>query len=229
MNCLLESVATLYIGLHQKIFLKNEEDPLQKAKEDLELCKWQLEERSRQLEITSTGLCQEALTKRKQGEKGGALVKFQEYKRCQTQLSKITNGIQLLNQQLDVLNNNDVDKQIMSSLKHSTQAMRAAGIQEVASEADGLMVDLEEQLREASTLTNIIAAPLDGAGGDAEDLESELAALMENEARPAPVVVSTMHEKSNRLPIPVQSHVQSQKGGETNSETEAPVLLLNSE
>ena len=192
------------------------------------MCKWQLEERSRQLGVTSVGLCQEALTKRKQGEKQGALVKFQEYKRCQAQLSKITHGIYLLNQQLDVLNNNDVDKQIMSSLKQSTQAMRAAGIQEVVGEADGLMVDLEEQLREASTLTNIMSVPLDGVSENVEDLESELAALMEEEKSPAPVVVSSMHEKRVHIPPQTQKTLLKQKE-ETNGETDESSLLLNPE
>ena len=71
MNCLLESVAGIYIGLQQKLFIATVDDPLQKAQEDLEVCKWQLEERSRQLTITSVGLCQEALAKRKLGEKLG--------------------------------------------------------------------------------------------------------------------------------------------------------------
>ena len=55
MICLLESVATLYIGLHHRLFIKNTDDPLKKAQEDLEACKWQLEERSRRLTITASG------------------------------------------------------------------------------------------------------------------------------------------------------------------------------
>ena len=223
MNCLLESVATLYIGLHQKLFIRGPDDPLQKAREDLEVCKWQLEERSRQLTITSVGLCQEALAKRRLGEKQGAILKFQEYKRCQAQLTKVTNGIQLLNQQLDVLNSNDVDKQIMLSLKQSSQAMRAAGIQEVAGEADGLMVDLSDQLKEASTFTSIIAAPLE-SGEETEDLEQELAALMEEERSPAPAVVSTMNGAGVRE-VPVRVAPGPSATGEPVADTLAPQLV----
>ena len=198
MNCLLESVAGIYIGLQQKLFIAGVDDPLQKAQEDLEVCKWQLQERADQLQVTTTALCQEALEKRRMGQVQPALQKFQEYKRCQTQLSKVTNGINLLNQQLDILHTNDLDKQIMHSLKRSTTAMRAAGIEAVAKEADTVMVDLEEQLENASNITDILAAPMDVI--DESTLEDELSAMMqEQEVGPAPVTVSSMHATPFKL------------------------------
>ena len=201
MNCLLESVATVYIGLHQRMFIKSTDDPLQKAQEDLEACKWQLEERSRQLTITAAGLCQEAVARRRQGQTQPALLKFQEYKRCQTHLNKIVHGIQLINQQLDVLQSNGVDKQIMLSLRQSSQAMRAAGIESAAGEADRVMVDLEEQLRDASAFTSILTAPLDTTD-DPADLESELTALLEDASAPLPTLVSSMHTHVVVTPVP---------------------------
>ena len=201
MNCLLESVATLYIGLHQRLFIKSTDDPLKKAQEDLEACKWQLEERSRRLTITASGLCQEAVARQRQGQTQPALLKFQEYKRCQTHLDKIVHGIQLINQQLDVLQSNGVDKQIMLSLRQSSQAMRAAGIESAAGEADRVMVDLEEQLRDASAFTSILTAPLDTTD-DPADLESELTALLEDDSAPLPTLVSSMHTPVVITPVP---------------------------
>lgn len=198
MNCLLESVAGIYIGLQQKLFIATVDDPLQKAQEDLEVCKWQLQERADQLQVTTTALCQEALEKRRMGQVQPALQKFQEYKRCQTQLSKVTNGINLLNQQLDILHTNDLDKQIMHSLKRSTTAMRAAGIEAVAKEADTVMVDLEEQFRDASNISDILAAPVDLI--DESTLEDELSAMLqEQEVAPTPVIVSSMHTTPFKL------------------------------
>ena len=91
-------MAGIYIGLQQKLFIAGVDDPLQKAQEDLEVCKWQLQERADQLQVAAGALCQEALAKRRMGQVQPALQKFQEYKRCQTQLSKVTNSINLLNQ-----------------------------------------------------------------------------------------------------------------------------------
>lgn len=197
MNCILESVAGIYIGIQQKLFITAVDDPLQKAQEDLEVCKWQLQERADQLQVTTTALCKEALEKRRMGQVQPALQKFQEYKRCQTQLTKVTNGINLLNQQLDILHTNDLDKQIMHSLKRSTTAMRAAGIESVAAEADNVMVDLEDQVKGASNLSDILATPFDVI--DESTLERELSAMLQDESMtPQPVVISSMHT----MPLP---------------------------
>jgi Snf7 len=210
MNCLLESVAGVYIGLQQRLSIKGPEDPLQKAREELEICKGQLHERAEQLQITATGLCQDALTKKRLGHVQPALQKFQEYKRCKDKLDKVTNGINLLNHQLDLLMTNDLDKQIMHSLKNSTTAMRAAGIETNAKEADHVMVDLEEQLRESENFTSILAAPLTTEVIDEDALEEELAALLEETLQPAPVLVSTMQNTATTDPNGTGVHNPSQ-------------------
>ena len=194
MNCLLESVAGVYIGLHNQLCMRISDDPLQKAEDDLEFCKMQLEQRAQQLGVAAGLLCQDAVAKRKQGDTAPALQKFQEYKRCRSQLAKVTNGISLLNKQLDVLHSNDLDKQVMASLKQSSQAMRAAGIEGAAGEAEHVMVDIEEQVREASAFTSILAAPLESIE-ETEDLSSELDDFMADFAEgvaSTPSVVSSM-------------------------------------
>lgn len=196
------------------------DDPLQKAQEDLEVCKWQLQERADQLQHTTAALCKEALEKRRMGQVQPALQKFQEYKRCQTQLSKVTNGINLLNQQLDILHTNDLDKQIMHSLKKSTTAMRAAGIDSVAAEADNVMVDLEEQFKGASNISDILATPLDVI--DESTLESELSAMLQDETMtPQPVVVTSMHTTPKGNPATPEAGIQHIS---SSSITAAPVL-----
>ena len=189
MNCLLESVAGIYIGMQQRLFIKTGDDPLQKAQEDLEVCKWQLQERADELQTTSTALCQDALSKKRLGQVQPALQKFQEYKRCHAQLVKVTNGIGLLNQQLDILHTNDLDKQIMHSLKTSTNAMRAAGIESTAKEADNVMVELEDQVRESENLSNIFSSK---RVVDEGTLEMELNAMKQEEVHPEPVLLSSM-------------------------------------
>jgi hypothetical protein len=53
------------------------------------------------------------------------------------------------------------------------------------------MVDLEDQLRESSKFTDIIATPLESGEGS-DSLEDELQALMEEDQGSIPVTVSSM-------------------------------------
>ena len=111
---------------------------------------------------------------------------------------KVTNGIGLLNQQLDILHTNDLDKQIMHSLKTSTNAMRAAGIESTAKEADNVMVELEDQVRESENLSNIFSSPLEVV--DEGTLEMELDAMMQEDVHPEPVLLSSMGDTETPRP-----------------------------
>ena len=84
----------------------------------------------------------------------------------------------------------------MSSLRASSQAMRQAGIGAGVEEAESVMTELDEHIREASELTSVLATPLvdTAAGPMLEDeylnreLDEELGVLEESLlAPPAPL------------------------------------------
>ena len=103
---------------------------------------------------------------------------WQERKRCVARLDKVRNGIALLDKQLDALRSSELDKELMSSLRASSQAMKRAGIGMDADEAEKVMNELEDQIHEASEVTNVLATPLNAAGdldGGAETYQADAA------------------------------------------------------
>jgi Snf7 len=189
MNCLVELVAGAYIGVQRKLCMRITDDPLHKAEEELEVCRYQLSQRVEQLRTTAACLHRDVLAKRLLGQHQGAMQKYQEYKRCQSHLTKVGTGIALIDRQLDLLHNNDLDNQLMWSLKQSTKAMRAAGIKGTPDHAESVMMDLEEQVREANAITSVLTHPLEG-GMEDEDLERELDLLMAAGEQPPTFAVS---------------------------------------
>lgn len=95
----------------------------------------------------------------------------QERKRAVARLEKVRNGLALLDKQLDALRSSELDKELMNSLRASSQAMKRAGIGMDAEEAEKVMNELEDQIHEASEVTNVLATPLNAAGDSDADLE----------------------------------------------------------
>ena len=70
-----------------------------------------------------------------------------------TRLEKLRGGLALLDKQLDAIRSSELDKELMNSLKASSQAMRKAGIGVDAMEAEKVMNELEDQIQDASEVT----------------------------------------------------------------------------
>jgi hypothetical protein len=142
---------------------------------------------------------------------------FQERRRTQAHLEKLRHGISLLDKQLDALRASELDKELMSSLRASSQAMRQAGIGAGVQEAESVMTELDEHIREASELTSVLATPLvdTAAGPMLEDeylnreLDEELGVLEESllappTPPPSPPPVLPPREPFLPPPAPVQ-------------------------
>ena len=178
MNCFLETLAGAYIGLRTRMALMPRDD-LALAEQDLEMCRANLTARERDVGILILALAREALAHRSAGDVGMATLKMQERRRCQTRQGKLRNSLCLLDKQLDALRSNELDKQIITSLRQSSKALRGAGMEGATKEAENVMTELEEQMREASDLTSVLATPLLPAGADEDmDLDTELAVLL---------------------------------------------------
>jgi len=205
MNCLYETVAGAYIRVRSK-FVPAIQDDLSEAEESLEACRTNLSSKEREAAAQCAASTRAALARRKAGDIGGAkfhlqvprpivcvLLFFlcltppsfccQERKRAVARLDKVRNGIALLDKQLDALRSSELDKELMSSLRASSQAMKRAGIGMDAEEAEKVMNELEDQIHEASEVTNVLATPLNVAGGgDLEDADLALLGLADVDA-----------------------------------------------
>ena len=204
MNCLYETVAGAYIRVRSR-FVPVIRDDLGEAEESLEACRANLASKEREAAAQCTACTRAALDRRKAGDIGGAKFQLQvprpivcvflfflcftppsfcqERKRAVARLDKVRNGIALLDKQLDALRSSELDKELMSSLRASSQAMKRAGIGMDADEAEKVMNELEDQIHEASEVTNVLATPLNvAAGGDLEDADLALLGLADVDA-----------------------------------------------
>jgi hypothetical protein len=123
----------------------------------------------------------------------------QERKRGIARLEKIRNGLALLDKQLDALRSSELDKELMNSIRASSQAMRNAGIGLDAGEAEKAMNELDDQMREASELTTVLATPLmageddsDGAFLGVADVDAELGLIEEEDSHILAVMAESL-------------------------------------
>jgi hypothetical protein len=188
MNCLYEAVAGAYVRARCKLMPPSDDD-LEDAEENLESCRAGLAGREADLVRQADKLGKSAADKKRQGDLSGAKFALIERKRTVARIEKIRNGIALLDKQLDALRASELDKQLMDSLKKSSQAMRKAGIGQGLEEAESVMNELDDQMREASELTTVLATPLVNSTGEEDDeldIEEELGLIERQRAAPAP-------------------------------------------
>jgi len=187
MNCFYEIIAGAYVRARQGL-LPPAEDDLGDAEENLESCRAGLVARERELGLQADKLARAAGDKKKQGDVSGARFALMERKRVLGRLDKVRNGIILLDKQLDALKSSELDKELMNSLKVSSQAMRKAGIGQGLEEAETVMNELDDQIREASELTTVLATPLVNSMGGEDDLldvDAELGLIAQQQREPA--------------------------------------------
>jgi len=171
MNCLYEAVAGAYVRARSRM-LPAPEDDLNDAEENLEACRAGLVAREADLSRQAEKLFKSAADKKRLGDVSGARFALQERKRALARMEKVRNGVALLDKQLDALRSSELDKELMNSLKLSSQAMRKAGIGQGVEETERVMNELDDQMREASELTTVLSTPLAaGPGEDADDLD----------------------------------------------------------
>jgi DNA-binding FrmR family transcriptional regulator len=179
MNCLLEAVASLWLGVRRRVVTEQAEEEVVTAQDGLEQCKRNMEARERDHLLAVARLGEEALAKKRAGDVIAARGKLQERRRVQKRLERLRHGLDLVDSQLDAIKTSELDKEIMLTLKASTSAMRKAGITLGVQEVETVMSELDEQMREAQDITEVLANPLNPAGGaeDTADLDAELELL----------------------------------------------------
>jgi hypothetical protein len=190
MNCLLEAAASLWLGGRRRVMTEPPEEEVMSAQDGLEQCRRNMEGRERELQGITVRLASEALAKRKQGDVLMARSKLMERRRVMKRLERLRQGLELVDTQLDAIKSSELDKEIMLTLKASTNAMRKAGINLGIQEVETVMSELDEQMREAQDVTSVLSNPLILSGQQAAcggmqledaDLDAELD-LLENTA-----------------------------------------------
>jgi hypothetical protein len=193
MNCLLEAVATVWMGVRRRVVTEPPEEEVLTAQEGLEQCRRNMEARERDLLQLIGRLAEEAIAKKRAGDLPFARSKVMERRRAQKRLERLRHGLDLVDSQLDAIKTSELDKEIMLTLKASTSAMRKAGITLGVEEVENVMTELDEQMREVQDITDVLAHPVGGSTGEEDELDGELALLEAVgdglEAAPAPVLI----------------------------------------
>jgi hypothetical protein len=211
MNCLLESVAGVYIaGMRfvapQSLLPDSDEDD---APANLESCLASLHGRENELMDGIAGLAKEAIQCKRTGDKQGAMNRMQERRRYMKRVDRLRSSSQLIMSQLDLLRNQQLDRELMHSLKLSANTLKKSGATLQVKTAEDVMSEFEEQFHEVNELSSVLSKPIAIDDFDFE-FEAELAEL-EAEAGIAsekPKVESSVQNLSNvqNLPdVPVPS------------------------
>jgi hypothetical protein len=177
MNCLLEALATVWLGARRRVMTEPAEEEVVTAQEGLEQCRRNMEGRERELLGAVGRLSEEALAKKREGDTLAARNRLLERRRVQRRLEKLRHGLNLVDTQLDAIKTSELDKEITMTLKASTNAMRKAGITLGVQEVESVMTELDVQMREVQDVTEVLANPLNTLSAEEEDLDAELELL----------------------------------------------------
>ena len=187
MNCLLETVASIWMVSLRSVYGPVPVDEEICVQEGLEGCRASLEQRESDLSESVARLGQEALKRRQFGDMAGARTKLLERRRAGKRLEKLRSSLTLVDAQLDALRSTELDKELMQTLMASSAALKRAGVGKGVKEAEDIMSDLETQLRESSELTSVLSGPLIDDGE--LDLDEELD-LLSQDSMKVPAIVN---------------------------------------
>jgi hypothetical protein len=196
MNCLLETMAGVWMGMRRTVMTEPPEEEVMTAQEGLEQCRRNMEGRERELQQVIMRLTEEALQKKREGETLTARSKILERRRVQKRLERLRHGLDLVDTQLDAIKTSELDKEIMLTLKASTNAMRKAGINLGVQEVESVMSEMDEQMREVQDITSVLSAPMGVSSSEDAELDAELDLL---EAVIAPEMTNSITAPESHL------------------------------
>lgn len=177
MNCLLETIASMWLMSRRAVGIRApvcEDDD--SVREGLIGCRMSLEAREAELVEGCRRLGREALRRRQQGDPAGARLKLLERRRVAKRLDKLRNSLVLVDAQMDALQSTELDRELLQTLVASSNALKKAGVGTGVREAEAVMSELDEQMRESGELTSVLSGPL--AEDTDLDVEEELNLLL---------------------------------------------------
>ena len=201
MNCLLETVASMWLMTRQAIGVRPTVQADETVQENLEECRMSLETQEAEMAETCRWIGREAVKKRQAGDSAGALVMLRERRRKLRRLEKLRNNVALVAAQIEALRSMELDKELMRTLQASSAALKEAGVGTGVKDAEDVMTQLDEQMRQSSELTSVLSGPLQD---DMDfDVDEEFELLLNEEQVKAPGTVNTTVEAPLRVKAPV--------------------------
>lgn len=191
MNCFLETIASVWMLSIKQMYGSVPADEDTCVQEGLESCRANLEQREVDLAEAVRRIGKEALHRRKLGDMAGAKAKMIERRRGLKRLDKLRSSLTLVDAQLDALRTTELDKELMQTLLASSAALKKAGVGTGVKEAEQVMSELDEQLRESSELTSVLSGALNDDGD--LDFDEEFEALEQDRELKAAILPGQPH------------------------------------
>jgi hypothetical protein len=180
MDCFTETLASIWIVSLRALGTNPPQDEDDcSVQENLELCRSTLERREADLTETCERLGREALNKR--NDPAAAKGKLLERRRAMKRLDKLRSSLSLVDAQLDALRSTELDRELMRTLLASSTALKKAGVGKGVQEAEAIMSELDEHMRESTEITSVLSTPLlDGDLNATFDMDSEFEELQKD-------------------------------------------------
>ena len=167
---MLEALAGAYLTLRARLLPQPVEAEVYSAQDGLESCRKSMELRELEYLEEARKLGAAALAAKRAGNRVLARTKVLERRRVAKRLDKLRSGLSLVDAQIEAIRMSELDREIMESLRASTSAMKKAGIGAAIKDAEQLLGEMDDQLKDTHDLTSVLAGPR----GPVEDEDSEV-------------------------------------------------------
>lgn len=137
------------------------------------------------------------------------------------QMSMLQNKRLALEQHMDTLSTSELNQQVISSVKQTSSALKSMGLEAAQSQADGLLIDMEERILDMQSIQKTLAAPfMEDFDLDTGALDAELDMLISecDEEVTAPATANRMahgHAPAKAAPAPAQPVQDAEPAADT--------------
>lgn len=194
-------MSSLWIGVTGNYRLTYE-DRAMEAEDQLERLLGQLDRREEKLLETRSRVVAEARQLRAAKDRPRCRAKVLEGKRTQTQLERLQNYRETVEQHMDALRNTELNKSLITTLQESTKTLKSMGIMDGVKQAEAVIGDVQESMASVHELTSVLGTPINIDLSTDADLDRELDLLLEVEEVVVERTTSTttvsapLHERS---------------------------------
>lgn len=144
-----EAFAAMWLYTKKKVLINESDEQIYVAQDNLGQTRTNIELRQKELEDTVKQLGREALAAKKKNQMQLAKRKLTERAEANKRLQKLYTAMSIVNTQIDTIKSNELDKEIMLSLKASSMALKKAGIGINATEVENVIAELNDHIQEA--------------------------------------------------------------------------------
>ena len=173
--------AGLWIRGKRYFITEPPDEQINSARDNLERCKDNIQKSIELKRVHLLKVSKEAVACKRAGDKAGAKARIQERMTLMSNIEFAQVRLNMVSRQLDAIQTSELDKEVMLSLKASSDALRRAGVMMPVNEVENIVTELDEQIRDIQDTGMVLEAPVGARGTDDRDLELELEKLMQED------------------------------------------------